>query len=977
VAESTSLLIVGNGMTSVRLVERLRREKGADVRRVTVLGEEPRPAYDRVKLTSWFEGRDPAKLSLGDAAWYREQGAELRVGERVVAIDRGARTATTSAGNMLAWDELVLATGSAPLVPPLPGIERAGVFVYRTIEDLEAIAAYAGRARRCAVLGGGLLGLEAARAALDLGVETHVVELADRLMPRQLDADGSRLLEAAVRGLGVEVHLGRATRSIDERGLVFADGSVLEVDMIIVSAGIRPRDELARAAGLAVGPRGGIVVDDRLATDDPHVHAVGEVALHRGTIYGLVAPCYAMADVLARRLAGDASARFEGADLSAKLKLMGVEVASFGDPFAAGEGVRAVVFHDLVERVYKKVLLDAEARLVGGILVGDAGDWARLAALARAGEPVKTPAAALVAPRGAGGAAADTALPDVAQVCACHNVTAGCIRGEIRAASLCGVDDVKKTTRAGTGCGGCLPLVNDLLSAELAARGVSTRRVLCEHFDLTRQEMYALVAVKRLHTFEELLALHGRGHGCEVCKPTAASIFASVHGEMILGRHATLQDTNDRFLANLQRKGLYSVVPRIPGGEITPEKLIRLGQIAQKHGLYTKITGGQRIDMFGARVEQLPDIWEELVDAGFESGHAYGKAMRTIKSCVGSTWCRYGVQDSVGLAIRLEHRYKGLRAPHKLKSAVSGCIRECAEAQSKDFGIIATERGYNLYVGGNGGSKPRHADLLVSDLDEATLVKIVDRFVMYYIRTADRLTRTAVWLEKLEGGLEHLRQVIVEDKLGLCAELEAEMQRLVDGYECEWAAVVRDPEQRKRFRAAAGGDSSITWIHERGQKRPEDWPREPQPVPARRHLPVVQTRWVKVARVADVPVDSGMVIRHGVVELALFRFDRGDGASTLHVTQNMCPHKQDLVLARGLLGDAGGEAKVACPQHKKTFSLRTGECLSGGAPALRTFEVKTVDGDVYVELPPAHELEAELCPSAGTCDRHAAAAVSG
>jgi len=405
----------------------------------------------------------------------------------------------------------------------------------------------------------------------------------------------------------------------------------------------------------------------------------------------------------------------------------------------------------------------------------------------------------------------------------------------------------------------------------------------------------------------------------------------------------------------------------VPGGEITADQLVTIGEVAKEFGLYTKITGGQRIDLFGARVEQLPDIWEELVEAGFESGHAYGKAMRTIKSCVGSTWCRYGVQDSVGLAIRLEHRYKGVRAPHKIKSAVSGCVRECAEAQSKDFGVIATERGYNLYVCGNGGAKPRHADLLASDLDEASLIRLIDRFVMFYIRTADRLTRTSVWLEKMEGGLEHLRRVIVDDSLGVCAQLEADMQALVDTYECEWAAVVKDPEKRARFRAATGGgESSITWIHERGQKRPAEWPSEP----TRKHLPVLQgsaspTRWVKVARVEDIPLDGGMVVRHGEAELAVFRFG-SEGA--LYATQNMCPHKQDLVLARGLLGDSAGEPKVACPQHKKTFSLRTGECISGGVPAIRTFPVKAVNGEVFLELPPAHELAGALCPD--DCHAH-------
>jgi len=453
-----------------------------------------------------------------------------------------------------------------------------------------------------------------------------------------------------------------------------------------------------------------------------------------------------------------------------------------------------------------------------------------------------------------------------------------------------------------------------------------------------------------------------------------------VHNEMILDRHAALQDTNDKFLANLQRKGLYSVVPRIPGGEVTPRQLIVIGEVAQRYGLYTKITGGQRIDLFGARLEQLPSIWEALVDAGFESGHAYGKAVRTVKSCVGSTWCRFGVQDSVGLAIRIEHRYKGIRAPHKLKGAVSGCVRECAEAQSKDFGVIATEKGYNLYVCGNGGTRPRHADLLAADLDEATLIRMIDRFLIFYIRTADKLTRTSTWLGQLEGGLEHLRDVIVRDSLGLGEELERQMQALVDSYQCEWAAVVRDPAKRARFRAFANSDAvddTITWVEERGQARPADWPRAAAAdsgpdvllsALARRPRPATPPRWVEVARLADVPLDGGVAVRHGDVQLAVFRHG---AAGTLYATQQMCPHKHDMVLSRGLLGEAGGEPKVACPQHKKTFSLRTGACLTGDVPALRTFPVRT-DGDrVLVELPPPEAL-ADLCPAPVACDQRAA-----
>jgi NAD(P)H-nitrite reductase large subunit len=367
------------------------------------------------------------------------------------------------------------------------------------------------------------------------------------------------------------------------------------------------------------------------------------------------------------------------------------------------------------------------------------------------------------------------AVCDDDHVCSCNGVSRGAIRCAIRDQELSSVSAIKACTRAGTGCGGCVPALAVILDSELAAAGREVSRSVCEHFAYTRQELFEIVKLGRIASFEQLLESHGRGGGCEVCRPVVASILATTWNDLIL-KHATIQDTNDRFLANIQRGGTYSVVPRIPGGEITPEKLIAIGEIARRFDLYCKITGGQRIDLLGARVDQLPDIWEALVEAGFESGHAYGKAMRTVKSCVGSTWCRYGVQDSTALAIRIEERYRGLRAPHKLKSAVSGCIRECAEAQSKDFGVIATEQGWNLYVGGNGGAQPRHADLLAADVDEATLIRLIDRFLMYYIQTANPLERTARWLERLDGGLAYLKHVVVDDALGIGAQLEADMQ---------------------------------------------------------------------------------------------------------------------------------------------------------------------------------------------------------
>ncbi|MCB9633956.1 MAG: nitrite reductase small subunit NirD [Sandaracinus sp.] len=957
---SRTLLVVGHGMVAQRFCEELRARDPERLDRIVVFGEEPRAAYDRVHLTRFFEERSEASLRLAAPDWFETHGVTLRTGCCVVAIDRDARTVTADDGSTTAYDVLVLCTGSSAFVPPIPGVDRPGVFVYRTIEDLERILAWSDRAdvSRAAVLGGGLLGLEAARAVQLRGLEAHVVELAPHLMARQLDARGGAVLRHHVEALGVHVHVGVGVVALEGEGdeprvrsLRRGDGEALDAEMVVVSAGIRPRDELARDAGLTVGPRGGVVVDDGLATSDPHVFAIGEVALHRGVLHGLVAPGYAMATVLARRLLGEDVA-FEGADASCRLKLMGVDVAVLGDPHADG---RALVWEDGAAGVYQKLVLATDAdRILGASFVGDAAPYARVAHLVRSGEIVASPARLLV-----GEADGDAELPDEAAVCSCHDVDAGTVRACVRAgASSCA--EIGTSTKAGAGCGGCVPLVNDLLKQELARAGRSVSTSLCEHFAMSRQELYTVCQVTGIRDFETLLARHGRGRGCEVCKPTAASVFASLEGEMILARHATLQDTNDRYLANIQRQGLYSIVPRIPGGEITPRKLMVLARVAERYGLYTKITGGQRIDLFGAKLEQLPDIWEELVAEGFESGHAYAKGMRTVKSCVGSTWCRFGVQDSVAFAIAIEHRYKGLRTPHKLKSAVSGCVRECAEAQSKDFGLVATDKGWNLYVGGNGGASPRHADRLATDVDADTAVRLVDRFLMFYVRTADKLQRTSTWLDKLPGGIEHLRAVVVDDSLGLAAELESQMQALVDAYECEWAAVVRDPEQRARFRHFADGESEEPrFVIERGQRRPE----HPEPPKNVIRLPILRRSWVPVAQVSDVPVGAGTAFRHGEVQLALHHHESGWFA-----IDNRCPHRGEELLSRGLSGDADGEPKVACPMHKRTFSLIDGRGLSDPSLQVATFPTRVEGGTVWVELPPAAELAAALCRGGAACD---------
>lgn len=826
-----NIIVIGNGMVGCKFCARL-VEKDTDKQfNIITFCEEPRPAYDRVHLSEYFSGKTADDLILQPLKWYEENEITIHLEDKAVKIDRDAKKVTSAKGIEVSYDKLILATGSSPFVPPVPGIEKDGVFVYRTIEDLEGMMEHAKVASKAAVIGGGLLGLEAAKAAQDLGLETHVVEFAPRLMARQVDDEGGAILKDIIEDRGISVHLNKATTNIAGDGAVsameFKDETTLDVDMIIVSAGIRPRDELARESGLEVGERGGILVNDQLLTSDPDVYAIGECALYNNFIYGLVAPGYTMADAVATQLVGG-EAGFTGADMSTKLKLIGTDVASFGN-IETKEPHKNITITDPHSGVYKRLILTEDGKfLIGGILIGDAEAYGNLLQMTLNKMELPEDPMKLILPASDGAedfGGGPGALPDTATICSCENVSKGMICSAIVDDGIRTLGDIKSVTKAGTGCGGCVPLVTKLLNYQLSELGEEVNTDLCEHFAHTRTELYDIVKVSGVTTFDALLGTHGKGeHGCEICKPAVGSILASIHNDKVISKdNAKLQDSNDRFLANIQKNGTYSVVPRVPGGEITAEKLIVIGEVAKDYDLYVKITGGQRIDLFGAKLNDLPEIWRKLIDAGFESGHAYGKSLRTIKSCVGCTWCRFGVQDSVGLAIRLENRYKGIRSPHKLKSAVSGCTRECAEAQSKDFGIIATEKGYNLYLGGNGGMKPRHADLFEIDLDEATITKYIDRFLMYYIKTADRLTRTSVWVDSLEGGMDHIREVIVEDKLGICDDLDKQMKHLVDTYHCEWKDVIEDPEKLKLFKHFGNSDAhdpTVKFTRERTQIKP-------------------------------------------------------------------------------------------------------------------------------------------------------------
>ena len=831
-SEAMKIVIVGNGMVGHHYVDTLAQ---SDIRaEIRVLAAEDRLAYDRVHLSELFDGKSPQDLAMTTEQAYHDQNVMFHLGDAVTEINRDAKQVSTASGAVYDYDKLVMATGSYPFVPPIPGHDQEGCLVYRTIEDLDAIKEQAKQSKNGVVIGGGLLGLECANALKNLGLEAHVVEFAPGLMNVQLDPGGSAMLRRKIEALGVGVHTSKATQNIEllEDGeyrfrMHFSDeGDYLDTDMIVFSAGIRPHDELARAAGLSIGQRGGITINSQCLTDDENIFAIGECASLDNFIYGLVAPGYRMAEAAVSQLSDEPIA-FPGADMSTKLKLLGIDVGAVGDSIGRNHPeALEFVYSDAKTEVYKRLLVSPDFKtLIGAVLVGDCSDYDTLLQYFLNGIELPAQPESLIVPSTEGGAPAlgPAAVPATATLCSCLYVSKGDVMTAIDG-GCCSVVDVKSETKASTGCGGCAALLKSVVDYELAERGMEVNTDICEHFPLTRQEIFHLIQVEEIKSFAEFLDKHGTGRGCDICKPAVASVLASLWNEHVLkDERISLQDTNDRAMANMQKNGTYSIVPRVAGGEITPDKLIVLGEVAKEYDLYTKITGGQRVDLFGARYEQLPEIWEKLIAAGFETGHAYAKSLRTVKSCVGSTWCRYGVQDSVGMSIQIENRYKGLRAPHKLKSAVSGCTRECAEAQSKDFGIIATENGWNLYVCGNGGMKPRHADLFATDLSDEELIRTIDRFLMFYIRTADRLQRTSTWMDNLEGGLDYLKAVILEDSLGIGAELEAQMQRVVDSYQCEWKTAVEDDLQRRRFRHfvnAAEPDDAVQFVKERDQIKP-------------------------------------------------------------------------------------------------------------------------------------------------------------
>ncbi|KAI1211450.1 nitrite reductase [Annulohypoxylon truncatum] len=1036
--EKTKLVVVGLGMVGIAFIEKLLKlDARTHEYNIVVIGEEPHLAYNRVGLTSFFGHRKVENLYLNPKEWYAQHAPDNKLNYHlntlVTAIDPTNKTVVCADGDVVSYDILVLATGSDAIRPRhTPGYDANGVFVYRTIEDLQSLIAFGESHKGTvgAVVGGGLLGLEAANAMMDLKCydKVKLVERNQWVLSRQLDADAGNLVVEKVTDLGLEVLLSKRVGEIktDEKnnltGVVFEDGEQMDCSTICFAIGVQPRDGLARSAGIECADRGGgILVNDDLSTSIPDIYAIGECASWKNQTFGLIAPGIEMADVLSFNLTQakiHVPRVFKRPDLSTKLKLLGVDVASFGDFFADRDGpsflpakaarkkkedqsmtkgsssslVKALTYKDPFAQVYKKYLFTTDGKyLLGGMMIGDTSDYIKLVPMVKNQKELDIPPAQLILGAKKEGDDGTDDLDDDTQICSCHNVSKGDIVNVVKDGTCKTLGDVKACTKAGTGCGGCVPLVTSIFNKTMAEMGAEVTNYLCMHFNYSRADLFNIISVKQLRTLAEVMREAGNdpdSEGCEACKPAVASIFASLWNAHVMSRDAHgLQDTNDRFLGNIQRNGTFSVVPRVSAGEITPDKLIAIGEVAKAYGLYTKITGGQRIDMFGARKQDLPDIWARLIDAGMESGHAYAKSLRTVKSCVGTTWCRFGVGDSVGMAVRIEERYKSIRSPHKIKGGVSGCVRECAEARNKDFGLIATEKGFNIFVAGNGGANPKHSDLLAKDVPPSEVVPILDRYLMFYIRTADKLQRTARWLESLPGGLSYLRAVILDDKLGICAALEAQMQGLVDSYFDEWAAAVRDPLLARKFAQFANTSDTLDAVEttrDRGQSRPVDWPKEA----AGEDFRGLKDRWTSTAwqpvieaayfAGADAtPNGISANIKRGDTQLALWRVK-----GRYYATQQMCPHKRSFALSDGLIGqDVAPPSSpssptttkqprtthptptpwISCPYHKRNFDLRSGTCRNDAGLSIATFAAEErADGMVYLQLPPVAELDAAL-----------------
>ncbi|MGE5565745.1 MAG: nitrite reductase large subunit NirB, partial [Parcubacteria group bacterium] len=771
--EREQLVVIGNGMAGCRTIEEILK-RDPDRYQITVFGAEPRVNYDRIMLSPVLAGEKRFEdIVLNDLDWYRQHGITLHSGRAVTGMDRGKQLVFAEGGLELYYDKLVVATGSDPIRLKLPQADLPGVVTFRDIEDVEAMTTAAAKGGRAVVIGGGLLGLEAAAGLARRGMAVTVVHLVDTLMERQLDEAAAFLLRKALADRGVEVLLAarsQAVLSLEERvaGLALQDGRILPCDLLVMAVGIRPNITLATMAGLVV--ENGLVVDDQMRTSDPNIYAVGECVQHEGLTYGLVAPIWEMCKAAADALTDAPDACFRPPAIGTRLKVTGIDVFSAGQ-FNGGEGCEDLVFRDAARGVYKRVVL-REGKVAGAVLFGEAMDGAWYLDLMRSGADITDVRNTLVfgqaitdTVRGVDPVGTVAALPDTAEICGCNGVCKGTITGAIVEKGLTTLESVRSVTKASASCGSCTPLVEQLLklTAGDAFQAATGPKPMCKCTHHPHEEVRTRIVAEALKSIPAVMqALEWTTpDGCASCRPALNYyLLCAWPGEY--EDDAQSRFVNERVHANIQKDGSYSVVPRMWGGLTNPRELRAIADVAERFEVpMVKITGGQRIDLFGIKKEDLPAVWKELNDAGMVSGHAYGKALRTVKTCVGSEWCRFGTQDSTGLGVKLEKAIWGTWTPHKFKMAVSGCPRNCAEATIKDLGVVCVDSGYEIHVGGNGGVHVRATDLIAKVATEEEAMEWSFAFIQLYREQARYLDRTAPWIERV--GLQYVKDQLNDE----------------------------------------------------------------------------------------------------------------------------------------------------------------------------------------------------------------------
>lgn len=769
------LVVIGNGMAGMRTVEELLKHDAGRRYRITVFGAEPHVNYNRIMLSSVLAGdKSLDEIIINSREWYAENDIRLIAGDAVTAIDRQVKTVTAASGVTIAYDRLLIATGSKPLAPPLPGLGLPGVCAFRDIADVNKMLAAARTHKRAVVIGGGLLGLEAAWGLKQRGMSVALVHLMPTLMERQLDAAAGELLQRDLERRGIAFFTNGQTEEIfgTERaeGVQLADGRSIPADLVVLAIGIRPNIDLARSAGLQVNR--GIEVFDDMRTSDPEIFAVGECVEHRGQVFGLVAPLWDQAKVCAAHLAGDATAVFASQALSTSLKITGVDVFSAGALMAADEADDEIILRDDSHGLYKKIVL-RDGKLVGAVLYGDVADGGWYLQLMRGQDDVSGLRERLVFGRsfaevesGKPAAPDFVAMPDDTQICGCNGVSKAAIVCAIRDKTLTSLSEVRAHTKASASCGQCTGQVEGLLAFAANVDIKAAKKTLCECTEAGHDEIRQAIVAQGLKTMDAVRAAFGwkKPDGCHKCRP-ALNYYLLCAWPAEYRDDSRSRFVNERVHANIQKDGTYSVVPRMWGGLTTPAELHAIASVAEKFNIPTvKVTGGQRIDLLGVRKEDLPGVWDDLGKAGMVSGHAYAKGLRTVKTCVGSEWCRFGTQDSTGLGVKLEKMCWGSWTPHKVKFAVSGCPRNCAEATIKDMGVVCVEAGYDILVGGNGGVDVRITDLLVRVATEAEVLEYAGAFMQLYREEAHYHERTAPWIIRV--GIGYMQKRLVDDAAG-------------------------------------------------------------------------------------------------------------------------------------------------------------------------------------------------------------------